>query len=186
MTWLVALGLLVGACYIGMLMHRRTARGAERATRPYALLAAELVYMEETFRIGAPIRLVAKVDRAYRLPDGTLVLVELKSRWSHAARATDVIQLSAQKLALEGSTGLRVAPYAYVSTIRPCGTSALRHHRAPLLDAAAVVALARRRNAVLEGQSPPKGPDTEKVCETCAFRSMCPRWPPRRPGRVGE
>lgn len=183
MTWLVGLGLLVGACYIGMLTYHRTARGAERATRPYGLLAAELVYMEKTFRIGAPIRLVAKVDRAYRLPNGTLVLVELKTRWSHAVRAADVIQLSAQKLVLEVSMGLRVAPYAYVSTRRPGGTSALRHHRVRVLDAAAVVALARRRDAVLARQFPPRGPDTEQVCETCAFRSTCPRWRTRRAGQ---
>lgn len=176
MTWLVGLALLAllaGASWIGLMAYRSGARGAERATRPRALIGADLAYMETTFRIQTPIQLVAKVDRAYRLPDGTLVLVELKTRWSHAVRTTDVIQLSAQKLALEVSTGLRVARYAIVSTMPPTGSLTLRHHRVALLDSATVVALALRRQAVVQRQVLAAGPHSKHTCASCAFRATC-------------
>jgi CRISPR-associated exonuclease Cas4 len=173
MTWLVGLALLGGASWIGLLAYRSGVRGAERATRPRALIGADLAYMETTFRIQAPIQLVAKVDRAYRLPDGTVVLVELKTRWSHAVRTTDVIQLSAQKLALEEMTGFRVAQYAFVSTMLPTGRLALRHHRVALLDSATVVALALRRQAVIQGQVLATGPHAKHTCASCAFRPTC-------------
>lgn len=80
-------------------VHARTIQGreTERASRPEALRDAKLVYVEKLFRIRSPINLVAKLDRGYRNPDGQIVLVELKTRWSHKAYLTDVIQLSAQR-----------------------------------------------------------------------------------------
>ena len=42
---------------------------AERASRPEALLDAKLVYMEKLFRVSSPVGLVAKLDRAYRMPE---------------------------------------------------------------------------------------------------------------------
>ena len=81
-------------------LRKRQARGVERRSRPAALRDAELVYVEKTFRTTSPVPIAAKLDRAYRLPSGQLVLVELKTRWNGGPNLSDVIQLSAQRVAL--------------------------------------------------------------------------------------
>lgn len=144
---------------------------AERASRPEALAEADLVYMERLFRIHQPIRLVAKVDRVYRLPGGSLVLVELKTRGQDRLYLTDIIQLSAQRLAIEIQTGAVVEPYAFVSVLRP--NRKVRSHQVRLLDAAAVVALYRRREAILARRASPAYASSESACRGCALRSRC-------------
>ena len=126
MTWSAAYVLagLALTLWLARLWIRRRASG-ERASRPRELANAELVYMEKLFRIREPIRLVAKVDRVYRLPEGSLVLVELKTRWRDRVLPCDIIQLSAQKLAIERQTGEAVEPYALSET--SCRQCALRH-----------------------------------------------------------
>ncbi len=148
---------------------------AECASRPRALASAELAYAEQLFRIEHPSRLVAKPDRAYRLHGGSLVLVELKTRWRDRPYDTDIIQLSAQKLAIEMQTGQIVEPYAFVSVLRPTGWRTLRHHRVALLDADAVVELHRRREEILAGRAMPRYARSPKVCDRCAHRSRCDR-----------
>lgn len=172
--WLVTLAAAVG-CWLAAWAAQRAARGSERASRPRELAGAQLAYMEKVFRIEHPLRLVATVDRVYQLPDGMLVLVELKTRWDQRARPTDIIQLSAQKLALEVSTGLPVARFGYVSTKRPNGKAALTHHRVGLLDAEGVLALATRRHAVLKGAVQPDASHSKRACDGCAFRARCDR-----------
>lgn len=173
MIWWLVAALAVAALGWGLLVLRRRGWNAERASRPAELAGAALVYRETAFRTDAPIRLVARVDRAYRMADGTLVLVELKTRWHHRVQPSDIVQLSAQKLALETSTGLPVAPYGYVSTIRPHGRAGLRHHRVALWDAGHLVALASRRDAVLAGHVQARGAESARACDACAFRSVC-------------
>lgn len=150
----------------------------ERSSRPRELADAKLVYVEQVFRISRPVRLVAKLDRAYRLQCGSLVLVELKTRWNDRPFETDIIQLSAQKLVIEMQTGQTVEPYAFVSILTPTGRHALRHHRVALLGADEVVELHRRREAILAGRTAPRYARSCKVCSQCAFRSRCDR--PRR------
>ena len=80
-------------CFALVMAWRRSletnAARAERASRPAALRNAELVYMERLFRISTPVGLVAKLDRAYRMPSGLLVLVEFKTRWSKPPSQND-------------------------------------------------------------------------------------------------
>ena len=63
---------------------------AECASRPEVLLDAKLEYMEELFRVFKPVGLVAKLDRAYRMPSGLIVLVELKCRRINRPFLSDV------------------------------------------------------------------------------------------------
>lgn len=170
-------GVLALAALVVWLLARRLAGtvGTERSSRPKALASAELAYMEQLFRINHPIRLAAKLDRAYRLRGGSLVLVELKTRWRDRPYETDVIQLSAQKLAIEVQTGQIVEPYAFVSILRPTGWRTLRHHRVALLDADEVVALHRRREEILAGYAAPRYARSCKACDRCAFRLRCDR-----------
>ncbi|WP_265299054.1 hypothetical protein [Verminephrobacter eiseniae] len=160
----VALALLLVRVWAGRKV------SVERASRPKALANAELIYMEKLFRIRAPIRLVAKVDRVYRLPGGSLVLVELKICGQDRPYLTDVIQLSAQRLAIEVQTGAFVEPYAFVSVLGAGRPGRFRSHRVRLLDAAAVVQLHRRREAILAMRLAPAHAASEAACRGCALK----------------
>ncbi len=86
--------------------------------------------------------------RAYRLPSGQLVLVELKTRWNGAPNFSDVIQLSAQRVALSAAIGQTVAAEAFVLVARPGVRRLPVAHRVDLLSVDQVVALVRRRDAM--------------------------------------
>ena len=153
--------------------HRSNAALAEWASRPAALRDAELVYMERLFRISTPVGLVAKLDRAYRMPSGLLVLVEFKTRWSNQPFLSDVIQLSAQRMAVMGQTGQSVASYGYVMVKAPTRRALPIAHRVQLMTDEQVVTLVRRREDILAGQVLPRWPLSRKTCLTCAFRAQC-------------
>lgn len=175
MSGILVLVVLVGCIALGWLwLHRANAR-RERASRPPELRDATLVYMEHAFRSDRPFRLMARLDRAYRIANGDLVLVELKTRWHAQPRATDIIQLSAQRLAIEMAIGQRVASYAFVTVAKPDRQHLRVHHRVQLLDRAEIEALAHRRRAILAGQVSANFAASRQTCTTCAFRSICER-----------
>ncbi len=164
-----------GAVALGLLLHlrKRQARGVERRSRPAALRDAELVHIEKTFRTTSPVPIAAKLDRAYRLPSGPLVLVELKTRWNGGPNFPDVIQLSVQRVALSASTGQTVAPEAFVLIERPGVRRSSVAHRVQLLSVDQVVALVRRREAILADRGSPRYAAEAGHCQSCAFRSQC-------------
>ena len=169
------------ACIVALALRRLLSAGprkAELASRPSELAGARLVYMEKQFRIREPISLVARIDRAYRVADGSIVLVELKTRWRNRAYPTDVIQLSAQKMALEAQTGQRVAAHAFVTVQKPTKAAEKRSHGVKLMEQSEVVALHRRRQDVVEGRLAPRYADSANACKECAYRARCDK--PRR------
>lgn len=168
LTLALALGLIVA------LRHRRAALAdrMERASRPPDLRDAELLYLEKRFDTSEPVRLSARLDRAYRMPSGLIVLLELKTRNVNRAFPSDVIQLSAQRLALERKSQQVVARHGYVVAQMPDG--AREAHRVQLVSGEAVVALVRRREAILAGRINPRPAASVGVCRTCAYRSICP------------
>jgi CRISPR-associated exonuclease Cas4 len=168
LTLALALGMIVA------MRRRRAARAdrVERASRPSDLKDAELIYLEKRFDVSDPVRLSARLDRAYRMPSGLVVLVELKTRSVSRAFPSDVIQLSAQKLALERQTREVVAHHGYVVTQMPDGARGA--HRVQLISGEAVVALVRRREAILAGRINPRSVASVGVCRNCAYRSICP------------
>lgn len=131
--------------------------------------------MERAFRTDRPFPLIVRLDRAYRMPDGALVLVELKTRWRSGPRASDIVQLSAQRLAVEVATGQRVSPYAFVTVVTPDRKRRRVHHRVQLLGRLDVEALAKRRHAILAGHVSANFATSPQACNTCAFRSACER-----------
>ena len=145
----------------------------ERASRPEALADAELLYVERLFRVSRPVNLVAKLDRAYRIPSGVVVLVEFKTRWTCRPFLSDVIQLSAQRMALAGQTGQVVAPYGYVVVKTPSKAALHTTHRVELMSERVVVALVRRREEILANRVEPRYAESKAMCRTCAFRSEC-------------
>lgn len=168
LTLALALGMVVA------LRHRRAALTdrMERGSRPSDLRDAELLYSEKQFDTSEPVRLSAKLDRAYRMPSGLIVLLELKTRNVNRAFPSDVIQLSAQRLALERETRQVVARHGYVAAQMPDG--AREAHRVQLMSGEAVVALVRRREAILAGRINPQPAASVRICSICAYRSICP------------
>lgn len=176
MTALAGAVLLALVLALLILAVRARSGGPERKSRPRELQNAELVYMETLFRVQRPLRLVARVDRVYRRPSGSLVLVELKRRGSNRVHRSDLIQLSVQKVAIEAQTGEAVDPVAFVSFADPGGKGVRRSESVRLLGAEDVAALARRREGILSGHTEPTYARSLKACSSCAFRAECDRF----------
>ncbi len=141
------------------------------------LMDAQLAYAERLFRnakFNGGWVISARVDRAYRNPAGVLVLVELKTRAADRIYLSDVIELSAQSLAIEGRQGEHVSGTAYVlvkSVRYPNG----RFHEVRLMPAERVIALATRRERLLSEIDPPRPSSNERLCGGCSFRTNCCR-----------
>lgn len=179
-TWAVLIAGLLGC--VGLVHRIRRRRHAvsavetELASRPAALRDAELIHVERLFRISAPVRLAARIDRAYRLPSGVIVLVEFKTRWTNRPSRSDVIQLSAQRLAMERH-GL-LAPFGYVVINRPSRAAPYITYRVELMTGMDVVGLTHRREEILAQRIAPTHAANGGTCRTCAFRSECDRGRP--------
>lgn len=154
---------------------RRRSRSADPdlAWLPSMLRDAQLVYRERLFRATGDIEIVAKLDRGYRLRrTGQIVLVELKTRRIDRPYRSDVIELSAQRHALEAETGEPVAQFAYVLIQHP-ETGRKRVHRVRLLSSEEVIALAERRVALFTGQIDAEATSVPNLCAKCPFLYEC-------------
>ncbi len=145
---------------------------SERAWRSRELRDAEIVYAEQVFKANGPVTLVAKVDRGYCDVRGVITLVELKTRHADRPYLSDVIELSAQRLAVRTQTGARVAEYGYVLTQRP-GSKLRFPHRVNLLSTEEVIAVARRREAILGGKAVAQYACSQGLCSRCVFKHEC-------------
>lgn len=137
---------------------------------PEALKDHTLAYLERTFRSGDDRQVVARVDRAYRGRNGLITLVELKTRQADRVHPSDIIELSAQRVALAGQTGEPVARIGWVVVESSAGRTA---HRVTLMSAQAVWELASRRDTLLGGAESPSYPATRGLCASCAHRRRC-------------
>ncbi len=143
---------------------------------PPELRGTRLVYAERLFCSLEPVFITAKVDRVYRNAKGALVLVELKTREANRAYLSDVIELSAQRLALTEQTGAVVAYHAYVLTERPDGRRT-GCHRVRLMEPVDLIALVARREKLLAGKIKPQTTCAPGMCQKCAFVRPCdPPW----------
>ena len=147
------------------------ARAAERRWLPRELRHAPLAFAEKTFRTWQPIRMIARADRGYRLK-GELYLAEFKTRTRAVAYASDVIELSAQRMVIEKSTGERVSEIGYVLAQNLSGKRR-SVHKVRLLQRADVIAVARRREAILKGLVVPRYTSSQGFCRHCAYRAEC-------------
>jgi len=147
------------------------ARASERHWLPQELQHARLAFAEKTFRTWRPIRLIARADRGYRL-NGELHLAEFKTRTHAVGYSSDVIELSAQRLVIEKSTGERVSEIGYVFAQDLSGKRRSAH-KVRLLPGGEVIALARRREAILKGRIVPRYASSQRLCSHCAYRAEC-------------
>ncbi|MBF1164797.1 hypothetical protein [Burkholderia cenocepacia] len=143
----------------------------DRGWMPLELRRATLVYAEQLFRAPGRPMITAKVDRVYRRRDGRLVLVELKTRRINLAYLSDVIELSAQRVAIGSETGEDVMAHAYVVVQGPAGRRTT--HKVKLLGAEEVRGLASRREAILAGTTRPRLAGAPGLRERCAFEKKC-------------
>ena len=114
----------------------------------------------------------ARVDRAYRLPSGAIVLLELKTREIDRPYLSDVIELSAQRAAVVLQTGEPVADHAYVAVRLPGGARP-NVHPVQLMGLDEVAALALRRKAIVSGRLAPTYAGSARICSQCAFAPRC-------------
>ncbi|MDI1339515.1 MAG: PD-(D/E)XK nuclease family protein [Burkholderiaceae bacterium] len=143
---------------------------------PPELCGTRLVYAERLFCSLGPVSITAKVDRVYRNAKEALILVGLKTRKANRAYRSDVIELSAQRLALMGQTGEAVADHAYVLTERPDGRRT-GCHRVRLMEPVDLIALVERREKLLAGKAEPRPTCAPGMCQKCAFARLCdPPW----------
>ena len=142
------------------------------AVLPPELRRARLVYAERLFRSVGAVSVTAKVDRVYRNADGALVLVELKTRTANRAYWSDVIELSAQRVALMAQTGEVVADHGYVLTERQDGFR-VGWHWVKLMTHADVIGLAKRRQELLARKVNPQPACSPGMCRKCALVHRC-------------
>ena len=159
----------MAACWTAKRFTRR--RGVEMpAWFPEQLRGHALVYAERTFRTVESPSLVARVDRAYRGKDGLITLVELKTRDEVRVHASDVIELSAQRLALSSETGASVSRIAFVVVEAKGRREALP---VTLMPVSEVLALAQRHEDLLAGRLLPRHPSHPGLCAGCLWRARC-------------
>ena len=139
---------------------------------PRELRAASIVFAEKVFRVDGAVSISARVDRVYRNAAGLLVLVELKTREASVSHRSDVIELSAQRVAVMGQTGQAVANHAYVLTETPAGRRS-GWHRVELMSAEALMTLALRRDSLLRGTTEAERTRVPGLCRTCPFVVEC-------------
>lgn len=154
-------------------LSRWWARAAERRQRPRALRDAELVHVEKQFRSKGRWPVMARVDRAYRLPSGMMVLVELKTRSSPVGTGSDIIQLSAQRVALMDASEQRVSGQAFVLFSGTAGTPPYFVRKVKLLSREEIDAMVQRRRRLLRGLEQPDGPVGDVQCRHCGLRDEC-------------
>ena len=169
---------VIVVCVLAVILWWSRRRGLDPcvAVLPPELRRARLVYAERLFRSVEAVSVTAKVDRVYRNAAGALVLVELKTRAANRAYWSDVIELSAQRMAVMGQTGEAVADHAYVLAERSDGRR-IGWHRVRLMSRSDLITLAARRLDLRAGKIEPQPTCSPGMCAKCAFVRPCaPPW----------
>lgn len=164
--------IVVGALVAILWWRWRSRSDPYRARLPPELRSACLVYAERLFQSAGPVSISARLDRVYRNAAGVLELVELKTREANRPYQSDVIELSAQRLALMTQTGAVVSDHAFVLTEQPDGRGT-GCHRVRLMTHIDLMALATRRQELLAGTTEPRPACFPGVCRRCAFVQLC-------------
>lgn len=171
MLFLVIVHIIVLAIFVARVFRVRYRQGDDKWL-PRELRNAELVYAERFFRSGGDVPISAKCDRGYRTTQGEIVLVELKTRKLNRVYPSDIIELSAQRFAIQSNSVDRVADYGFV-LIQQEGNSRPTLRRVRLLSNADVIALAVRRAEILSGNAFPRYACSKKFCGKCSFKKVC-------------
>lgn len=171
MTAVVVLVLLAGFFFLALVIRISRVTLREEHWLPRKIAAGKLIFSEQIFTGPAHIPIVAKVDRAYA-SEGQLHLVELKARRDGRAHETDIIEMSAQRVAVQATTGMNVSLTGFVMIEHPDS-----HRRvvraANLLSCEQVAGLIVRRRAILDGIEQPKEACAKTRCARCEYHNEC-------------
>lgn len=146
---------------------------------PEELRYASLAYAEQTFTLDAPIKLIARVDRAYRYK-GKLTLMEYKIRRVERVFMSDVIELSVQKMILELVSGTKVNNYGFVVVEHP-DIAGRRAMKVFLLNHKQIIAFYHRRMALLNQTITAHHAESSSQCRRCEFLTECKKYPESTP-----
>lgn len=144
----------------------------ERGRMPTEIARARLVTSEKTYRRGGPRAFYAKVDQGFRTLDGRLVLVDTKNRMR--VTTSDIVQLSAQAVAVRDQMGTRlgrVADYAYIRLQLAGGPPTYKAYR--LYPEGVIDQLVDRYHALRLRQRAPVLRPHPSRCNGCAFSLPC-------------
>lgn len=167
-------GAMAAILVIGLWLGTRKARlkRTEQAWLPIELQRATLEFAERYFYTKRPIRLIAKVDRVYKDERATHFVTELKRRVKTQVYLSDVVELSAQKLAIErgghravAETGFVVIEHPIAQKRTPIPVQLLREHE--------IIALARRYERLVDGGAMPDKANVAGLCRSCAHADRC-------------
>jgi CRISPR-associated exonuclease Cas4 len=160
---LVVCSAILAGVLLAWRWHRSTGR------LPAELKSATLIAAEKLFvkRVSDELEISARVDRMYRAASGQMMLVELKTRSAHRVYQSDVVELSAQRVAVAGQ---QVDDIAYVVT--RVGTQE-RWHKVGLLPIEKMLDFATRREDLLHAHHLASKATNSNICRRCEFRKQC-------------
>lgn len=171
MNALGALLILVAGIFLFLIVRACGVVRREERWLPAEIKAGKLMFSEQAFTGLGHMPVVARVDRVY-MADAQLHLVELKVRRDVRVHETDVIELSAQRVAVQASTGMDVSLTGFVINEHP--DSRRRVVRAAnLLSCEQVARLVVRRYAILNGIEQPKEACSKSRCVRCEYLNVC-------------
>ena len=116
------------------------------------------------------VNLTGRIDEAFELPDGDLVLSDTKSRAAQRVYKSDILQVSAYKVVIEASTKKRVRDHGYIRLLTPQGNE---YRRIDLLSANEVAAAYQLHDDLQQGRYPGEKCGRPAVCRGCAYRVEC-------------
>lgn len=180
---LIAAALLVLALLVALFRPRGSHRVRIEEALPAEFRDARLVLNEPRLplRRRRPVAVAAKPDRAYRLADGTIALLEIKTRFAHQVREADIVQLSLQRYVMLAHPRWRgVRPEGYVATVRPSDRS-VQVHRVRLLPETELLQIIRRYDDLLAGRVQPRWPPDVARCRHCPHLARCAHQPGAAP-----
>ena len=167
-------GAVAAILVVGLWFGTRKARlrRTEQAWLPVELQQASIEFAERYFYTKRPVRLIAKVDRVYKDERATHFVTELKRRVKAEVYLSDVVELSAQKLAIErgghravAETGFVVIEHRVTQERTPIPVQLLREHE--------IIALARRYERLVDGGAMPDKANVAGLCRSCAYADRC-------------
>lgn len=126
---------------------------AERA--PKVLRRSKLVQVEQDIDCASPIALKGRPDTVFETRRGELVILDTKTRRSHAYTDCDILQMSVYRYILERAYGKKVSKYGYVRSVVGRYNPTVLYHKVHLLSWGAVEHLYREYKAIQNGELMP-------------------------------
>lgn len=144
--------------------------GSVATALPDELKNATIWMKEKGFEISGDIPLIGKMDEAFLLPSGMIVLSDTKSRKRKVVYESDILQVSGYKVLVEDATGKSVADYGFVRLLTPEGNA---YFRVKLLSRVEVSSARQLHEDLVSGLYEGEKCGKQYICNTCAYQREC-------------